>query len=836
MKKLLFFVSAMVIGASTSFSQIQEGGKPLSMAKKIAGEHDPFLDEFAAVNFQSLDMNVVNAEDALASEKDKPYRIGVLRHLNISPETHGTWITLADGTRVWRLKITSRGAKTLALNFSSKVMIPEGGKLFAYNKTKTHIVGAFGSETDGFEAMQVVEGDEITLEYAAPGYVSQLPVIQIENVSHNYRGFEDFFTGLEAHAIAQEKAESCQVDVACVPESTGWTNEINATVHFTFNDGSGTFVCSGATVNNTGSSAGVCKPYILTAWHCGERQSSASSLAQWTWYWKYQKASCATGAANASNTGAPYNVTMTGGTLRASSGNGTLNNPPTTNEVAGSDFYLAELNSLPPASYNVYYAGWDRSNTAATSGKGIHHPAGSAKKISTYTTSLASSTYNGGAPNGHWRVIWAATTNGHGVTEGGSSGSPIFNQNHQVVGQLSGGSSFCNATSQPDLYGKMFTNWDQCGTAANAQLKPWLDPSNTGVTSLAGVAAPCTATTPVAPVANFSANATAISVGTTVQFTDLSTGAPSSWAWTVSPATGWSYAGGTSATSQNPQITFTTAGSYTITLVATNAQGNDSEVKNAYIVVTTASAPCTATAVQTCGAGEEYIKIVTMNTINNTTGCGQYSNTNIQTTVTKGLSYTMTVSPHIVGNAAATTMYQGDEIGVWVDYNNNLTFETGERVGTYISPTNTGLPTFNITIPATAITGTVWMRVRIVYADVANGGQAMDPCGSAPFGETEDYKLVIQANTDASLEDQNPFEHVAVYPNPSTDVINTDLSAYSEQDITVELLDVSGKVLATQKNVAGTIVAFSVTDYAKGLYQVRISTANSSAIKRVVKL
>ena len=55
--------------------------------------------------------------------------------------------------------------------------------------------------------------------------------------------------------------------------------------------------------------------------------------------------------------------------------------------------------------------------------------------------------------------FWDATTNGHGVTEGGSSGSPIFNQNGRIVGQLSGGSSFGNNTSASDLYGKVFTNW-----------------------------------------------------------------------------------------------------------------------------------------------------------------------------------------------------------------------------------------------------------------------------------------------------------------------------------------------------------------------------------------
>ena len=58
------------------------------------------------------------------------------------------------------------------------------------------------------------------------------------------------------------------------------------------------------------------------------------------------------------------NETMINGVVRATSGSGTLNNPPGNNQVSGSDFTLVELNSNIPNSYNAYYAGWDRSNTA----------------------------------------------------------------------------------------------------------------------------------------------------------------------------------------------------------------------------------------------------------------------------------------------------------------------------------------------------------------------------------------------------------------------------------------------------------------------------------------
>ncbi len=73
-----------------------------------------------------------------------------------------------------------------------------------------------------------------------------------------------------------------------------------------------------------------------------------------------------------------------------------------------------------------------------------------------------------------------ATETNHGVTEGGSSGSPIFNQDKRIVGQLTGGSSFCNSPTAPDFYGKMDKNWDDNPNSASQKLKEWLDPLDTG--------------------------------------------------------------------------------------------------------------------------------------------------------------------------------------------------------------------------------------------------------------------------------------------------------------------------------------------------------------------
>ena len=88
------------------------------------------------------------------------------------------------------------------------------------------------------------------------------------------------------------------------------------------------------------------------------------------------------------------------------------------------------------------------------------------------------------------------------------------------------------------------------------------------------------AAVPQAPVCDFSADNTSVNIGGSVQFADLSQNNPTACAWT--------FEGGTPASSslENPSITYSTAGVYTVTMTASNAIGSDTEIKTAYIVVT----------------------------------------------------------------------------------------------------------------------------------------------------------------------------------------------------------------------------------------------------------
>lgn len=100
----------------------------------------------------------------------------------------------------------------------------------------------------------------------------------------------------------------------------------------------------------------------------------------------------------------------------------------------------------------------------------------------------------------------------------------------------------------------------------------------------------CAASTPTMPVANFTGcSGSSVASGTTISFTNTSTNAPTSYAWSITPATGWAYAGGTSASSANPQVTFNTAGTYTVALTATNSAGSNTKTTTGCVVVSSGS-------------------------------------------------------------------------------------------------------------------------------------------------------------------------------------------------------------------------------------------------------
>jgi PKD repeat protein len=87
------------------------------------------------------------------------------------------------------------------------------------------------------------------------------------------------------------------------------------------------------------------------------------------------------------------------------------------------------------------------------------------------------------------------------------------------------------------------------------------------------------------PIADFSASETTVTAGDIVNFTDESMICPTSWTWSVDQATGWTFVNGTSASSQNPEIQFTSYGTYIVSLTATNSNGDSDNIATEQVFV-----------------------------------------------------------------------------------------------------------------------------------------------------------------------------------------------------------------------------------------------------------
>jgi hypothetical protein len=132
---------------------------------------------------------------------------------------------------------------------------------------------------------------------------------------------------------------------------------------------------------------------------------------------------------------------------------------------------------------------------------------------------------------------------------------------------------------------------------------------------------------------NFSSNNSSICETQSVSFTDLSTNNPTSWSW--------SFPGGnpSSSTAQNPTVTYNTPGNYSVTLIATNANGSNTETKTNFIQVNTAP---TATASANTPICDGQSIQLTANTVSGATyswtGPGSYSSSDQNPTRTNATS------------------------------------------------------------------------------------------------------------------------------------------------------------------------------------------------------
>jgi hypothetical protein len=264
--------------------------------------------------------------------------------------------------------------------------------------------------------------NDLVIELTLPATALNDYDLRLIHIGKGYRFFGE--TGRD------EQPLGCMIDVVC-EKGDPWRDEINSVALFMIR---GTWTGSGAMVNNTAEDG---TPYFLTARHCNINTTNDQSMVV---YWNFQSPVCG------QQGGGSLAYNQSGAIYRAS--------------AIHTDFCLVELEEMPDPSWNVTYSGWDRSDADAQWAVGIHHAWSQEKSISFENDPTTTTSHHGEEVPGdgtHIRVIdWD-----DGSTWYGSSGSPLYNENHHVIGQLHGGGASCD-NDLSDWYGRFSVSWDAC--------------------------------------------------------------------------------------------------------------------------------------------------------------------------------------------------------------------------------------------------------------------------------------------------------------------------------------------------------------------------------------
>lgn len=384
-------------------------------------------------------------EDKIADKrKDVAWRFGVEEKVQLDLMKEMSFHSINQSEVKGVYHIEADGAYSINLNFS-KFILSKSARLYVFNKNQTDFIGAINAQNnkvDSLFSIRPIEGEEIFIELILNQSELNQNKLELSGLVYGYRSLR------EKAGKGFGSSGNCNVNANCKAGDDWADVKRSIAMILTSNN---TRVCTGTLINNVRQDS---TPYLLTANHCGLANNSI-------FIFDYRSATCSP------NTDGSLVKSISGASHRASS--------------TVSDFKLFQLSQTPPPSFKVFYSGWDARDIVSPRSTVIHHPSGDVMKISIDEDSTMTSGYYNTTDTTYWTVgNWEL-----GTTEGGSSGSSLFNSYQRIIGQLHGGQAACGNNAQ-DYFGKFSVSWDALASS-NQQLKFWLDPDNTGTTVLDGL-------------------------------------------------------------------------------------------------------------------------------------------------------------------------------------------------------------------------------------------------------------------------------------------------------------------------------------------------------------
>lgn len=402
----------------------------------------PFI-KFPGVDREKLVS--IDEQERLITGK-KSLRFGKIIPVSLGIDNSGVFQSF-NGIQVWRIGLWAPDARGLGLIFD-RFDLADGEKVFIYSPGKIQVLGAFTAANMNKNknlAVRPLTNDSIIIEFQFN--INRKDALHIGSVVYDYLGI---YNTIAAKDEWYNASGPCNVDINCT-EGMDWQSEKNAVCReFIYKPDYGySELCTGVLLSNTSETD---VPYLLTSNHCIENSSHAENTL---FVFQYESPYC-------EGPDGFVIKSISGSDLKATSTN--------------LDFTLVELSKIPPITYNPIYAGWSNQDNPPDNSVTIHHPNGDVKKISVDNDPAMVASYSTFDDNAFWNILqWEI-----GTTEAGSSGAPLFDQDHRVIGILSGGDASCGG-SVNDYFLRFSNAWADY-SLPEEQLKFWLDPENSGAT------------------------------------------------------------------------------------------------------------------------------------------------------------------------------------------------------------------------------------------------------------------------------------------------------------------------------------------------------------------
>lgn len=348
--------------------------------------------------------------------------------------------------------------------------------------------------------------------------------------------------------------------------------------------------------------------------------------------------------------------------------------------------------------------------------------------------------------------------------------------------------------------------------------------------------------------ANFTADKITICEGDAVTFTDDSYHNVSGWSWSfpgASPA---------SSSIQNPTVTYTTEGTYAVTLQATNGSSTVSETKTAYITVlpgvgrpspvqedfeSISSIPTTDWFVENPDGSfgwaitntASYSGSTSIRILNNGSNTGNVdaflSNTiDLSAANAVTLSFKYAFAKRNISNSDKLQVWASNDCGnTWALRKNisSATLPTSAVTGGSFTPSSESQWT---EVVITNISSTFWTsNFRFKISFTGGGGNNI-------------YIDDINIDTSTDVDEVSVVNQFNIYPNPFTESTNLQFNLMQSADVRVELFDVVGKLMSSdvRSNMAAGEhrVSLDGRDVSKGMYLVKLTVGETELVKRVL--